>query len=151
MESPGQKCSWNVQSWKFIVPEYKDVSVLAGPTSPIEKGEDNGDESQKKPDTSTEVQQKGKTKRKKKRKIPSRSSGSASVSSEGKEIGQYEIQNTDCRLYTKRRLRIINNYSPKWSWIVVDICPSASRVGRYPPLAPIRRSTSFPGVRLQLL
>ena len=91
----------------MIVPEYKDVSVLAGPTSPIEKGEDNGDESQKKPDTSTEVQQKGKKRRKKKRKIPSKSSASASVSSEGKETGQYEVQNTDCRLDTKRRLKIV--------------------------------------------
>ena len=29
---------------------------------------------------------------------------------------------------------IINNYSPKWRWIVVDIYRAAKRRGKYPPL-----------------
>ena len=31
-------------------------------------------------------------------------------------------------------LNIINNYPPKWRWIVVDIYRAAKRRGRYPPL-----------------
>ena len=34
--------------------------------------------------------------------------------------------------YTIRQF-IINNYSPKWRWLV-DICQAAKRRGKYPPL-----------------
>ena len=34
---------------------------------------------------------------------------------------------------------IINNYSPKWRLIVVDICRAAKRRGKYPPLSPTLR------------
>ena len=34
---------------------------------------------------------------------------------------------------------IINNYSPKWRWIVVDIHRAAKRRGKYPPLSPTLR------------
>ena len=34
---------------------------------------------------------------------------------------------------------IINNYSPKWRWIVVDIYRAAKRRGKYPPLSPTLR------------
>ena len=38
---------------------------------------------------------------------------------------------TTCRaVYT-----IINNYSPKWRWLVVDIYRAAKRRGKYPTLA----------------
>ena len=30
---------------------------------------------------------------------------------------------------------IINNYSPKWRWVVVDIYRATKRRGKYPPLA----------------
>ena len=30
---------------------------------------------------------------------------------------------------------LINNYSPKWRWLVVDIYLAASRLGKYPLLA----------------
>ena len=30
---------------------------------------------------------------------------------------------------------IINNYSPKWRWLALDIYLAASRLGKYPPLA----------------
>ena len=33
----------------------------------------------------------------------------------------------------------INNYSPKWRWIVVDIYRAAKRRGKYPPLSPTLR------------
>ena len=35
--------------------------------------------------------------------------------------------------------RLINNYSPKWRWIVVDIYRAAKRRGKYPPLSPTLR------------
>ena len=38
-----------------------------------------------------------------------------------------------------RILRMFNNYSPKWRWIVVDICRAAKRRGKYPPLSPTLR------------
>ena len=31
--------------------------------------------------------------------------------------------------------QIINNYSPKWRWLVVDIYRAAKRRGKYPTLA----------------
>ena len=34
---------------------------------------------------------------------------------------------------------LINNYSPKWRWIVVDIYRAAKRRGKYPPLSPTLR------------
>ena len=34
---------------------------------------------------------------------------------------------------------IINNYSPKWRWIVVDIHRAAKRRSKYPPLSPTLR------------
>ena len=34
---------------------------------------------------------------------------------------------------------IINNYSPKWRWIVVDIYRAAKRRGKYPPVSPTLR------------
>ena len=30
---------------------------------------------------------------------------------------------------------IVNNYSPKWRWLAVDIYRAASRRGKYPTLA----------------
>ena len=32
-------------------------------------------------------------------------------------------------------LVIVNNYSPKWRWLVVDIYRAAKRRGKYPALA----------------
>ena len=32
-------------------------------------------------------------------------------------------------------LQIINNYSPKWRWLAVDIYRAAKRRGKYPTLA----------------
>ena len=31
--------------------------------------------------------------------------------------------------------KLINNYSPKWRWLVVDIYRAAKRRGKYPTLA----------------
>ena len=31
--------------------------------------------------------------------------------------------------------QIISNYSPKWSWVAVDIYRAAKRQGKYQPLA----------------
>ena len=31
---------------------------------------------------------------------------------------------------------IINSYSPKWRWIVVDICQATKQRGKYLPLLP---------------
>ena len=41
------------------------------------------------------------------------------------------------RLWIKNPQRrvIINNYSPKWRWLAVDIYRAAERRGKYPPLA----------------
>ena len=33
------------------------------------------------------------------------------------------------------RLRMFNNYSPKWRWLAVDIYRAAERRGKYPTLA----------------
>ena len=37
------------------------------------------------------------------------------------------------------RLGIVNNYSPKWRWMAVDIYQAAQRRGKYPPLSPTLR------------
>ena len=34
---------------------------------------------------------------------------------------------------------VVNNYSPKWRWTVVDIYRAAKRWGKYPPLSPTLR------------
>ena len=36
--------------------------------------------------------------------------------------------------YPESPFQIINNYSPKWRWLVVDIYRAAKRRGKYPPL-----------------
>ena len=36
--------------------------------------------------------------------------------------------------YPTRAHGIINNYLPKWRWLVVDIYRAAERRGKYPPL-----------------
>ena len=41
--------------------------------------------------------------------------------------------------YPMFKFLIINNYSPKWRWIVVDIYRAAKRRGKYPPLSPTLR------------
>ena len=45
-----------------------------------------------------------------------------------------------CYLYAKTKslnktFSIINNYSPKWRWVAVDIYRAAKRRGKYPTLA----------------
>ena len=39
---------------------------------------------------------------------------------------------TTCRLEYRK---LVNNYSPKWRWLVVDIYRAAKRRGKYPTLA----------------
>ena len=36
-------------------------------------------------------------------------------------------------------LLLVNNYSPKWRWIGLDICRAAKRRGKYPSLSPTLR------------
>ena len=36
--------------------------------------------------------------------------------------------------FDKAYVRISNNYSPKWRWLIVDIRLATSRLGKYPPL-----------------
>ena len=40
-----------------------------------------------------------------------------------------------CGIQVYYPLVIINNYSPKWRWLVVDIYRATKRRGKYPPLA----------------
>ena len=40
----------------------------------------------------------------------------------------------NCMFNWTMTYRIVNNYSPKWRWLVVDIYRAAKRRGKYPPL-----------------
>jgi len=70
---------------------------------------------------------------------------SALARNETRRNGILEIEIVGARFQTQNRKRarahfmIVNNYSPKWRRIVVDIYRAAKRQGKYPPLSPTLR------------
>ena len=51
----------------------------------------------------------------------------------------FQILKWQTRVVWLYHLKIFNNYSPKWRWIVVNIHQAAKRRGKYPPLSPTLR------------
>ena len=58
---------------------------------------------------------------------------SSVASCEIKTYSESRIEQRNVQILKK--IQIVNNYSPKWRWLAVDIYRAAKRRGKYPTLA----------------